>query len=499
MPRFALAALTSITSLIVASNAGATDVPGGPVSGTWNAAGSPYNVLGDITVPAGESLTIEPGVEVVFQGDYELTALGIIDAVGAVADSIHFRGVVDWTGIRLESQSTASRFEYCRIQGSDTGIESVRAPVEIVNCHLHDHTTAIDIFDVGSASPAAVEIRDTRIESCQNHGIFIVENSNTLVEGCDISGCALSGSPRGAIQLSNQTAGGNNDPTIRQNWIHHNVWQGLTAFDITGAGNIDPLIEDNVIEYNLTGIYLLHANGRVRNNQINHNFETGNPNSGAGAMVSGAAAQPVFTGNTLTGNFTAFYVVDGAAPNLGDVGNANPDDDGGNHMHDNVDPGGNTWSVYSNSVADIKAENNTWDSENFGEIATTIFDGNDNPAYGIVDFDPIYSATAIPEPGAQQRIPVSQLRPSVPNPFRSLTTIRFDLADEDAGHQAMLRIYDVRGRLIRELVQDMTSPGSHQVLWDGRDSRGAAAPAGHYFVRLAIGSRTSSERVTLVR
>ena len=37
----------------------ATLVPGGNVSGTWDAAGSPYLVMGDITVPVGFVLNIE--------------------------------------------------------------------------------------------------------------------------------------------------------------------------------------------------------------------------------------------------------------------------------------------------------------------------------------------------------------------------------------------------------------------------------------------------------
>ena len=34
----------------------------GDVSGTWITANSPYNVIGDLEVPNGQTLTIEPGV-----------------------------------------------------------------------------------------------------------------------------------------------------------------------------------------------------------------------------------------------------------------------------------------------------------------------------------------------------------------------------------------------------------------------------------------------------
>ena len=48
-----------------------TIVPGGNVSGIWTAAGSPYLIEGEITVPEGDTLVINPGVEVIFQGNFK--------------------------------------------------------------------------------------------------------------------------------------------------------------------------------------------------------------------------------------------------------------------------------------------------------------------------------------------------------------------------------------------------------------------------------------------
>jgi len=44
-----------------------TPVPPGPVSGTWTAGGTPYQIQGDINIPNGQTLTIEAGVIVEFQ------------------------------------------------------------------------------------------------------------------------------------------------------------------------------------------------------------------------------------------------------------------------------------------------------------------------------------------------------------------------------------------------------------------------------------------------
>jgi hypothetical protein len=42
------------------------DGAGGP----WTLVGSPYIVVGEVTVPAGQTLTIEPGVQVRFDGNW---------------------------------------------------------------------------------------------------------------------------------------------------------------------------------------------------------------------------------------------------------------------------------------------------------------------------------------------------------------------------------------------------------------------------------------------
>ena len=77
--------------LISCSLLRATDVPAGDVSGTWTRSGSPYNILGDIGIPYNQVLTIEPGVEVIFQGPYRLNVYqGDLIAVGTPGEMILF-------------------------------------------------------------------------------------------------------------------------------------------------------------------------------------------------------------------------------------------------------------------------------------------------------------------------------------------------------------------------------------------------------------------------
>ena len=69
-----------ITSMVVilflvgiGSTAGATEVSGLiDINTTWTVSNSPYIVVGSVNVASGVTLTIEPGVEVKFDGVYEL-------------------------------------------------------------------------------------------------------------------------------------------------------------------------------------------------------------------------------------------------------------------------------------------------------------------------------------------------------------------------------------------------------------------------------------------
>lgn len=83
-----------------------------------------------------------------------------------------------------------------------------------------------------------------------------------------------------------------------------------------------------------------------------------------------------------------------------------------------------------------------------------------------------------------------------PNPFRGGTSVRFALAQPGP---LRLAVHDVTGRRVRTLASGEWAAGSHEVRWDGLDSRGAPVARGAYFVRLedALGTRTL--RVSAIR
>ena len=103
-------------------------------------------------------------------------------------------------------------------------------------------------------------------------------------------------------------------------------------------------------------------------------------------------------------------------------------------------------------------------------------------------------AGALSGPAAQTGI--FALGRNVPNPFRSATTIDYELASRAA---VRLRIFDVSGRIVRDQPEHAEPAGSHAYRWDGRDDSGAPVASGAYLYELRVNGETRVRKSILVR
>ncbi|MFC1594690.1 T9SS type A sorting domain-containing protein, partial [Candidatus Omnitrophota bacterium] len=71
-----------------------------------------------------------------------------------------------------------------------------------------------------------------------------------------------------------------------------------------------------------------------------------------------------------------------------------------------------------------------------------------------------------------------------PNPFISRTTVRYTLPEAS---QVNAKIYDMRGRFIRDLGVNYGYKGANEIIWDALDNSGRPVARGTYIVRLIIG------------
>lgn len=94
------------------------------------------------------------------------------------------------------------------------------------------------------------------------------------------------------------------------------------------------------------------------------------------------------------------------------------------------------------------------------------------------------------------RVPAAAGLRVYPNPFGASTTVRFTT---DRAARVSVGVYDVRGRLVRALLDGDRSAGDHVTEWDGLAGGGSPAPSGVYFVRVRHATGTLVERVLRLR
>lgn len=83
-----------------------------------------------------------------------------------------------------------------------------------------------------------------------------------------------------------------------------------------------------------------------------------------------------------------------------------------------------------------------------------------------------------------------------PNPARGPARVRFTLA---APADVQSDVFDLQGRRVCALAVGRRAPGDHEVVWDGRTTEGAGAPAGVYLVRLRAGDAVAGARFVRAR
>jgi hypothetical protein len=85
------------------------------------------------------------------------------------------------------------------------------------------------------------------------------------------------------------------------------------------------------------------------------------------------------------------------------------------------------------------------------------------------------------EPGLSQ---------NYPNPFNPVTNIRFTLVDR---HLTIVRVFDILGREVSTLVNEVRDPGTHTVQFDG-----TGLSSGVYYCRLTSGGFAQTRKMLLV-
>lgn len=86
--------------------------------------------------------------------------------------------------------------------------------------------------------------------------------------------------------------------------------------------------------------------------------------------------------------------------------------------------------------------------------------------------------------------PAKELNESIktnyPNPFMPVTSININIDQNKAPQHVKIDIFNVKGQLIRVLVDADFEAGKHDIIWDGLDDEGNKAESGIYFYKSSI-------------
>ncbi len=86
-----------------------------------------------------------------------------------------------------------------------------------------------------------------------------------------------------------------------------------------------------------------------------------------------------------------------------------------------------------------------------------------------------------------------------PNPFNPSTNICFSIPDNSNLQNVTLSIYDISGRLVRNLLNENLPGGNYIIQWNGKDEAGKKSATGVYICHLRSGSKNISLKINLVK
>jgi hypothetical protein len=140
-----------------------------------------------------------------------------------------------------------------------------------------------------------------------------------------------------------------------------------------------------------------------------------------------------------------------------------------------------------------------------GEIASITFrllEGNLSLSFSLIDLrgGENHKLLAGQEDGEYEgvsQVPSAYgLSQNYPNPYNPHTQIAYQLPQEGL---VSLKIYNIKGELVRTLVAEYKPAGYHTVTWDGRNEDGMEVSSGIYFYRMVSGEFSATKKMVMIK
>lgn len=89
-----------------------------------------------------------------------------------------------------------------------------------------------------------------------------------------------------------------------------------------------------------------------------------------------------------------------------------------------------------------------------------------------------------------------KLRQNYPNPFNPSTTIEYELPKTG---KVEVSIFDMNGRLVKNIVNQSQPAGSHKVVWNGQSRSGQKVASGFYVYMVKFGKSVSAKKMLFIK
>lgn len=486
-----------LSSLVVPQISTAIEVQGPFVSGTWGLEDSPYRVMNTVMVLLGDTLIIEPGVEILFVNNCDFQVQGLLLAVGTFEAPILFAhdSGSSWRGLQfLRESNRNSIVSNCIIRDAWNGIAFDASSPTITYNQISAQYIGISCNNSSSPSIRENHIIVNANNTDQPFGIWLRNQSNARIEKnrIEVSGGYNADIVGIWVEIS--------QPQIIENWIE--AISSSVAYGVFASGVMDLDVRFNIIRvqapHAMTGFFATNATG-IR--LINNDIHLINSSSGAWGIDIDAGSNVQITNNIVIGNGGSIGILSAndvihidsghndfwlhAARYAGDWEGINTDI-AEDPLFDSLAWNSSDWEDYALSWINEELHSPCIDTGNPGLTDRT---DNTRSDMGAVPFN--HNSVSVDLDSDPAATPSAFSLVSVyPNPFNQAVRISVEL--EQAGFNSF-QIFDLRGRHITDLWSGVLPRGKHDFNWHP-----VSITAGEYLVQFKTQTQSQVRKIVYI-
>ncbi|MEW5251351.1 right-handed parallel beta-helix repeat-containing protein [Microbulbifer sp. 2201CG32-9] len=261
--------------------------------------GSPYILEGDLNVLENVTLWIQPGVEILVNGNYRMSVSGYFKVTGLIENPVLFKPTAadcnginssrsDWPGIEVVAGASAA-LEHAEVHCAQNGIHFNGGDGSVRNSEFLNNTHGIRTAGASAEARIAPEIAGNTIRGSWS-AVVILLNSDPQISG----GNEITLNGHGLVVIGDGSAANNPQPVATGNNLYGNTHYNFytsdfgdptsTTLDATGNwwGSTEP--------------------GVIASSIYDRNDSPSSPLVNYGSYLDSLNGQPVYTGHSLSGS-----------------------------------------------------------------------------------------------------------------------------------------------------------------------------------------------------